>query len=229
MIKTHFFGNDCIIDRALKNRDHLALNLKNQRFNFQNILTLSQVHGNNVVIIDDKNKIYGEQDLPKVDGIVTNLFEVVLIIVTADCSPILFFDEENKIIGACHAGWRGAKSGIIANTVEAMKTLGANNISAKIGPMIQQNSYEISQDFYDDFVKENPANAFLFKRGVSSEKFLFDLSQYVENKIKEQGIENVNNCRIDTYSQDNLYFSYRRASHQNIADCGRNVSAIVIN
>ena len=229
MIKTHFFGKDCIIDRALKNRDHLALNLKNQRFNFQNILTLNQVHGNNVIIIDDKNKIYGEQDLPKVDGIVTNLFEVVLIIVTADCSPVLFYDEENKIIGACHAGWRGAKSGIIGNTVEAMKALGANNISAKIGPMIQQNSYEISQDFYDDFVKENPANAGLFKRGAVSDKFLFDLTQYVENKIKEQGIDNIDNCRIDTYTQDNLYFSYRRASHQNIADCGRNVSAIAIN
>ena len=96
MIKTHFFGKDCIIDQALINRENLALNLKNQQFIFQNILLLNQVHQKEVVVVDDKSKIYGESNLPKADGIVSNLKEVVLGIVTADCSPILLFDNEKK-------------------------------------------------------------------------------------------------------------------------------------
>ena len=132
MIKTHFFGKDCIIDRSLKNRDNLALNLKNLQFNFQNILMLNQIHSKEVVIIDDKSKIFSDQDLPKADGIVTNLVEVVLAIGTADCSAILFSDDQNKIIGACHAGWRGAKRGIIEETVKAMKKLGAKKFQQKL-------------------------------------------------------------------------------------------------
>ena len=160
MIKTHFFGKDCIIDRALINRENLALNLKNQQFIFQNILLLNQVHQKEVVVVDDKSKIYGESNLPKADGIVSNLKEVVLGIVTADCSPILLFDNEKKVIGACHAGWRGAKAGVISQTINEMRNLGAKNISALIGPMIQQKSYEISFEFYDDFIDENIENKF---------------------------------------------------------------------
>ncbi len=229
MIKTHFFGKNCIVDRALKNRDNLALNLKNLQFNFQNILMIDQIHSNQVIVIDDKSKIYGEQNLPKADGIVTNLVEVVLAIVTADCSPILFFDDQNKIIGACHAGWRGAKLGIIEETFKEMKKLGAKKISAKIGPMIQQDSYEISLDFYQDFINEDPINKVFFKESPRSDKLLFDLCEYVERKIKNLGITKIENLKIDTYPNSSNYFSYRRTNHQGLGDCGRNIAVVVIN
>jgi len=229
MIKTHFFGKDCIIDRALINRENLALNLKNQQFIFQNILLLSQVHGKEVVVVDDKRKIYGESNLPKADGIVSNLKEVVLGIVTADCSPILFFDEGQKIIGACHAGWRGAKAGVIAQTIKEMRNLGAKNISAEIGPMIQQKSYEISLEFYDDFINEDIENKNFFEVIENSQKMLFDLCGYVQNKLRAEGISAIENLAIDTYQDEKNYFSFRRSKHQNQEDCGRNVSVITIN
>jgi hypothetical protein len=229
MIKTNFFGKECIVDRGLKNLDNLAYNLKVQRFNFQNILMLNQVHGKEVVVIDNKNKIYSDLERPKADGIVSNLKEVVLGIVTADCSPILFFDDEEKIIGACHAGWRGAKLGVIEQTIKEMRLLGAKNISAKIGPMIQQQSYEISLEFYDDFIEENIDNKKYFMTIGNSSKMLFNLCKYVEDKLARNEILSIENSAIDTYSNEQNYFSYRRSNHQNQADCGRNISVIAIN
>jgi YfiH family protein len=229
MIKTHFFGKDCIIDRALMNRENLALNLKNQQFIFQNILLLNQVHQKEVVIVDDKSKIYGESNLPKADGIVSNLKEVVLGIVTADCSPILLFDNEKKVIGACHAGWRGAKAGVISQTIKEMRNLGAKNISALIGPMIQQKSYQISPEFCDDFIDENIENKIFFTAIANSQKMLFDLCGYVQNKLRAEGISAIENLAIDTYQDEKNYFSFRRSTHQNQVDCGRNVAVIAIN
>jgi len=229
MIKTHFFGKDCIIDQALISRENLALNLKNQQFIFQNILLLNQVHQKEVVVVDDKSKIYGESNLPKADGIVSNLKEVVLGIVTADCSPILLFDNEKKVIGACHAGWRGAKAGVISQTIKEMRNLGAKNISALIGPMIQQKSYEISFEFYDDFIDENIENKFFFKTIENSQKMLFDLCGYVQNKLRAEGISAIENLAIDTYQDEKNYFSFRRSTHQNLVDSGRNLAVIAIN
>ncbi len=229
MIKTFFFGKNCIIDRSLNNINNLVDNLKNQQFIFQNILLLNQIHGKEVVVVDNKNKIYGDINLPKADGIVCNLKEVVLGIVTADCSPILFYDEKQKIIGACHAGWRGAKAGIITQTIKEMQNLGAKNIVAKIGPMIQQKSYEISPEFYDDFINENIDNKRFFLPIANSSKMLFDLCSYVKNNLHDQKISAIENCAIDTYEDEENYFSFRRSTHQNQADCGRNISVIAIN
>jgi len=229
MIKTNFFGKECIVDQGLKNLDNLVYNLKVQRFNFQNILMLNQVHGKEVVVIDNKNKIYSDLERPKADGIVTNLKEVVLGIITADCSPILFYDDEEKIIAACHAGWRGAKLGVIEQTIKEMRLLGAKNISAKIGPMIQQQSYEISLEFYNDFLEENINNKKYFMTIDSSSKMLFNLCKYVEDKLVRNEILSIENTGIDTYSNEQNYFSYRRSNHQNQKDCGRNISVIAIN
>ena len=229
MIKTNFFGKECIVDRGLKNLDNLVYNLKVQRFNFQNILMLNQVHGKEVIVIDNKNKIYSDLERPKADGIVSNLKEVVLGIITADCSPILFFDDEEKIIGACHAGWRGAKLGVIEQTIKEMRLLGAKNISAKIGPMIQQQSYEISLEFYNDFIDENIDNKKYFMTIGNSSKMLFNLCKYVEDKLVRNEILSIENSAIDTYSNEQNYFSYRRSNHHNQTDCGRNISVIAIN
>jgi YfiH family protein len=229
MIKYRFFGKDLVIDRPLSNRSHLELRLKEEGFKNSHTLFLNQIHSNEVVIIDDEKKIYLQQDLPKADAIVTNLKNVNIAVVTADCAPILFFDNENKIIAAAHAGWRGAKSGVIKNTVKAMKNLGAKKIHAIIGPLIMQDSYEISQEFFDDFLAEDKANSKFFKNGATPDKYLFDLPFYVEEKLKNCQVAEIKNVKIDTYKNEKTLFSFRRSTHKNENDCGRNVSLIAIN
>lgn len=229
MIKTNFFGKECIIDRALLERKNLLENLTKARFIFDDILLMSQVHGAEVVVIDDIKKIYGTENLPKADAIITNIPNLVIGIVTADCGPILFYDEENKIIGAAHAGWRGARLDVIDATILAMKKLGAKNIKVKIGPMIQQNSYEISQEFFDDFLSEDAANKEFFINAKNIGKYYFDLPAYIEKKLKIAQIKEIENLGIDTYKNEEKFFSFRRANHQGLTDCGRNLSVIAIN
>lgn len=228
-IKSYFFGKNCLIDRTLANRDDLDLALKQQNIFVTNTLLLNQVHGAEVVIIDRPEKIYGNQNLPKADAIVTNLPNIAIGLFTADCAPILFCDEDKNIIAAAHAGWPGAKLGVIQSAVDAMKKLGAENIKAQIGPMIEQSSYEISQEFFDEFLAEDPKNKIFFINGVKPGKYLFDLPGYVEKKLREAGIKKIENLKIDTYKNEKDFFSFRRSTHQNQKDCGRNISIITIN
>ncbi len=226
-IKFNFFGKDCIIDRALQNRSELTLALNKKNMPNQ-VLFVNQIHSNQVVVIDKEEKIQGDQNLPKADSIVTNLANIVIGVVTADCSPILFYDENNNVVAATHAGWRGAKSNIIANTINEMRKLGAENITAEIGPMIQQQSYQVSQDFLDDFLSEDPANKVFFNNDITEGKYLFDLPSYVESKLINSGVAKINNSKIDTYKNDKTYFSFRRSAHLLEKDCGRNISVISI-
>ncbi len=226
-IKFHFFGKDCIIDRPLKERDNLKLALSKHGFKAQHTLFVNQIHSAEVVVIDDAKKIYGEQDLPKADAIVANQKNIAVGVITADCSPVLLFDEKAGIIAAAHAGWRGAKLGVLENVVAEMKKLGATNIEALIGPMIQQESYEVSQEFFDDFVRDNSVNKKFFIAGKESGKFQFDLPSYVEEKLVFLGAR-VANCRIDTYKNEEKFFSFRRSTHRNEQNCGRNISIIEI-
>ena len=225
----HFFGKDCIIDRGLLNRSNLEFALLTEKFSSQKVLFVNQIHGKEVIVVDGLEKIYGDQDLPKADALVTNLPNIVIGIVTADCAPILFCDEEKKIIAATHAGWRGARIGVIAATIAEMKKLGAKNIKAMIGPMIQQKSYEVSQDFLNEFLSEDLNNKSFFVNGVMPEKYLFDLSSYVEKKLRDEGIKKIENLRTDTYENKKDFFSFRRSTHAQETDCGRNVSVIAIN
>jgi YfiH family protein len=226
-IKYHFFGKDCVIDRELKNRENLERAFAKKNIRSKKILFVNQVHGNDVIVIDAENKMYGEQGLPKADALVTNLQNVAICVITADCSPILFFDAEKNVIAAAHAGWRGAKLGVIKNTVAEMKKLGAKKISAVIGPMIHQKSYEVSQEFLDEFLSEDLANKKFFVTSVKPEKWLFDLLSYVEEKLCAEGVE-VENKKIDTYENEKTFFSFRRSTHRGEKDCGRNVAVVVI-
>ncbi len=226
-MKYHFFGKDCIIDRPLANRGDLTRALSEKNFPTKTLF-VNQIHGSEVVVVDKSEKIYGDQDLPKADAIVTNLPNISIGIITADCSPILFFDEEKNIIAAAHAGWRGAKSGVIVATVAEMKKLGAKNIKALIGPMIQQKSYQISQEFLDDFLSEDATNKKFFVNGVSPDKYQFDLPAYVEKKLRESGVLEIKNLGVDTYENEKDFFSFRRSTHLGEKDCGRNVSVIAI-
>jgi YfiH family protein len=227
-VKHYFFGKDCIIDRELSKREELNCSLTKQGFRHSNMLFVNQIHGAEIVVVDAKEKIHGDQNLPKADGLVTNLPNIAIGIITADCAPILLFDEEKNVIAAIHAGWRGAKLGVISAAVEKMKKLGAQKISAIIGPMIQQKSYEVSQEFFDDFTSENQANKKFFIDGLKADKHLFDLPSYVEEKLCEAGISEIKNERIDTYENEQNLFSFRRSTHRGEKDCGRNVSVIMI-
>jgi len=229
MINYNFFGKDCTLDSEYKDRTNLNQKLNDLNFKFGEVLLLNQVHGKDVVVIDDIKKIHGIQNLPKADGIVTNLKNVAIGIITADCAPIIFYDEENHIIGACHAGWRGAKLGIIQETVEKMKALGAKNISAIIGPMIQQYSYQVSIDFYNEFLLESKENIRFFKETSDPIRWNFNLPNYVERKLSICGVNDIENLMIDTYTNIQKYFSYRRFCHNKDEESGRNIAVICLN
>lgn len=228
VIKSHFFGKDCIIDRQLLDRADINDKMEQKGFEFNELLFVNQIHSSEVVVVDDESKVYDYKNLPKADALVTNLKNVAIAVFTADCSPVVFFDEENSIIAVAHAGWKGAKSGILQNTIKAMRDLGAKNISAKVGPMIQQNSYEVSEEFYNDFLVQDSANSQFFKSADKEGHYLFDLPGYVLKQLSEQELVQVENLGIDTYSNEDGYFSYRRSCHRQEDDCGRNVSVVLV-
>ena len=229
MINYNFFGKDCALDQDFKERTILNQKLNDLNFKFGEVLLLNQVHGDKVVAVDDIKKIHGTQNLPKADGIVTNLKNITIGIVTADCAPIIFYDEEKQVIGACHAGWKGAKLGIIQETVKKMHDLGATNISAIIGPMIQQYSYQVSIDFYNEFLLESKDNLRFFKETADPIRWNFNLPNYVESKLSLSGVNDIENLMIDTYTNPQKYSSYRRSCHYSDEIRGRNIAVICLN
>jgi YfiH family protein len=227
-IKHYFFGKECVIDSELQDRSQLELALRSQGFAFDKIVFVKQIHGDKTVVIDNPDKIHLAQDLPKADALVTDIPKLVLAIVTADCAPILLCDEDVGIVGAAHAGWRGARLGVIKSVVNEMKKLGAKNISAMLGPMIHQDSYEVSQEFLDDFLTENIHNQKFFIAANRLNHWLFDLPKYVIEKLQNEDVQKINNIGINTYNTSRHYASYRKNTHQEIKGCGRNISIIML-
>ena len=157
------------------------------------------------------------------DGAVTTDKNILLGVKTADCAPVLMADYKNGVIGVAHAGWRGASRGIVENVVKLMLEKGAEhkNISASIGPCMQQPSFEVKDDMRQVFLSLDEGNTIYFKEGEKEESFYFDLSGYVEDILRKTGIENIDNSRIDTYPLQNGYFSYRRNTHLNLIETPR--------
>lgn len=185
-----------------------------------NDLTLAtpyQDHTNICVVIDAK------PDKPPVaDAYVTKTPDLAIGVLTADCAPVLF--HGNGVVGAAHAGARGALRGIIASTVKSMRDLGAKDITAAIGPAIAQESYEVGPEFYDEFVEADPDTKPFFKE--SGEKYLFDVAGYVGHLLDKEGISYAR-VDVDTY-KDPHCFSYRRATHRGEKEYGRQLAAIAI-
>ena len=164
------------------------------------------------------------------DAIITDLKNVAIGVVTADCAPILLWDEKNNIIAAIHAGWRGALSKIIENTIMTMKKIGAENIKAEIGPMIQQDSYEVSQDLLDKFCHDDSQNNKFFIKSKIVDKFQFNLNGFIKNSLIESGLNDIKNSKLDTFTEEEKYYSYRRYIKRNkLEEYGRNISIICIN
>ncbi len=183
-----------------------------------------QIHSADVVRITEAND---QDDPPKGDALVTNVPGILLGIVTADCVPVLFADEQAGVIGAAHAGWKGAISGVTDNTVTAMEALGADRwrIVCAVGPCIAQRSYEVDAAFFGRFAEDDPANERFFAGGKSGH-FQFDIEGYVAARLAATGIGKVECLGEDTYSQPDRFFSYRRSCHLQEPGYGRQISLI---
>lgn len=150
------------------------------------------------------------------DGAVTDRSGIILSIRTADCAPVLLGDFENGVIGAAHAGWRGAFKGVIENTLDLMLAKGARreNIRAAVGPCIAQRSYEVDEGFYRQFTEKNSLFAAFFDNGVRSGFYQFDLEAFCLSRLKHYGIENICASGLDTYTLEDRFFSFRRFTHR---------------
>lgn len=167
---------------------------------------------------------------PRADGIVTRTPKLAIGVTTADCGPVLLAEPEAGVIGAAHAGWRGALAGIIEATVAAMEGLGAarEKIRAALGPMIRQPHYEVGPDLIERFAAEDPAAKPFFAPAVRPGHALFDLAGYVVARLRRAGLDRVEDLAACTYADRELFFSYRRATHRGEADYGRHVNAIAL-
>ncbi|HXF90791.1 MAG TPA: peptidoglycan editing factor PgeF [Candidatus Nitrosotenuis sp.] len=186
----------------------------------EDLSTTKQVHGTGVVIVTKPLT----HPLPEADAMVTRCSEIILGISTADCVPVLFADPESNVIGAAHAGWKGATSGILQNTITAMEEIGAKRekIIAALGPCIWQSSYEVDQNFYDRLITD----AELFIPSHRFHHWLFDLPGYVEKVLRSQGIAAIDSSPADTLTNPDLFFSFRRRTLLNEPPIGGQLSII---
>lgn len=166
---------------------------------------------------------------PEADAMVTATPGVVLGILTADCQPVLFADREAGVIGAAHAGWKGALDGVLEATLTGMEALGARRgaICAVIGPSISQRAYEVGPEFLERFLGEDPENARFFANGAEG-KYQFDLAGYGLERLRAAGVKSARWTGHCTYSDAERFYSYRRCTHLNEADYGRLISAIAL-
>lgn len=185
---------------------------------------LYQVHGNRCVIVDSETDLAAR---PEADALATRTPGILLGILTADCVPVLFADREAGVVGAAHAGWKGAIAGVTDATLDAMESLGARraNIAVAIGPCIARASYEVDEAFVARFVSDDPANEHFFAAGKPGHA-MFDIAAYVAARLAAAGVTRIAIGGQDTYAQAQDYFSYRRACHKGEDTYGRQLSVI---
>lgn len=191
------------------------------------LVTLYQIHSPHAVAVTAPWEI-GAQ--PQADAMATNVPGVALGILTADCAPVLLADNDAKVIGAAHAGWKGAAGGVIANVVKAMEELGASRarIRAAIGPAISQANYEVGPEFRTRFMEMDSAHARFFEPGARSDHWQFDLEGFVADRLAAAEIRDVERLAACTYADADAFFSYRRTTHRGEPDYGRDISAIML-
>ena len=188
------------------------------------LVTVHQVHSPDVVTVTAP---WPDDARPKADALVTNRPGLLLGILPADCAPVLLADVQAGVIGAAHAGWKGALAGVTDSTIAAMEALGARRerIAAAIGPCIAQASYEVDDDFEARFVVADTFNARFFKMGREGHAW-FDLEGYVAMRLEAAGVATVEKLGLDTYADDLCFYSYRRATHRGEPEYGREIAVI---
>jgi YfiH family protein len=195
--------------------------------NSTSVFTAQQDHTSQVLVITE---FYSKFHPPQADALITSIPKLAIGVLTADCVPILVYAPQAKLISAIHAGWKGAKAGIITNTIATLEALGAqrSEMIAAIGPAIFQDSYEVDDVFYQEFLTEHQDNRTYFKSAQREGHYLFNLPSYVIAKLKAERISQIERIELDTYQNDDLFFSYRRACHRGESDFGNQISAIML-
>ncbi len=218
------FGSGDDTDLVTMNRDVVAraIGVADGR-----VVSAHQVHSADVVEVTD---IWPLENRPKVDGLVCRTKGIGLGVLTADCGPILFADADAGVIGCCHAGWKGALTGVTDSTIAAMVALGAKreNIIAVLGPTISQAAYEVGPEFPKPFLEQSSRNGLFFIPSTKPEHFMFDLPAYIRGRLKKMELKAVQDLALCTYSDEARFYSYRRATHRGEADYGRLISAIAL-
>jgi hypothetical protein len=192
----------------------------------ENFLSVHQTHSPDAIVASGP---WQGKARPKADAIVTRSEGLALGITAADCGAILLADPKARVIGAAHAGWKGALTGILESTINAMEKLGAerSGVVAAIGPLIRQPSYEVGSEFVERFIEADAENAAFFLPGERSGHAMFDLAGYIRMRLENAGVLMIDDLGVDTYS-DERFYSYRRSVHRKETDYGRHVHAIAL-
>jgi YfiH family protein len=193
------------------------------------LVSVHQVHGDRVEVVAGA----WEGARPRADAMVTDRAGIGLAILTADCAPVLFADPDARVVGAAHAGWKGALTGVLEATVAAMVGLGAERarIAAAIGPAISQRAYEVGPEYVERFLDDDPEHARFFAGGTddqATDRAMFDLPGFCLHRLREAGVGSAEWTGHCTYSDAARFFSYRRTCHRSEADYGRLVAAIAL-
>ena len=206
-----------------ENRSRMAEHLGVAR---ENLLSVHQIHSPDAVVATGP---WGGSIRPRADAIVTATENLAIGITTADCGPVLLVDPNARVIGAAHAGWKGALTGILESTITAMEKLGAdrNSTIAALGPMIRQQSYEVGAEFVERFLDADADNAVFFLPASRQGHAMFDLAGFIRMRLENAGVLMIDDLGVDTYS-DERFYSYRRSVHRQEADYGRHVHAIAL-
>jgi YfiH family protein len=192
----------------------------------EHFLSLHQTHSPDVVVASGP---WEGASRPRADALVTRTEGLAIGVTAADCGPILLVDPAARVIGAAHAGWKGALTGVVESTVEAMEKLGAerSGIVAAIGPLIRQHSYEVGGEFVERFIEADAENARFFIPSAREGHAMFDLAGFIRTRLENAGVLMIDDLGVDTYS-DERFFSYRRSVHRGEPDYGRHVHAIAL-
>jgi YfiH family protein len=217
-------GSKDNIEHVTENRARMAaaVGVTPDRF-----VTAYQIHSPHVVVVETP---WTAETRPRADAIVTRMRALAIGISTADCGPVLLADPKARVVGAAHAGWRGALGGVVEATIEAMEQLGATRgeIRAALGPMIRQQNYEVGTDLMERFGTEDPASSRFFAPAPREGHAMFDLPGYIGSRLTRAGVRYIEDLGHCTYADPDRFFSFRRTTHHNEADYGRHVNAIAL-
>ncbi|MCB9946585.1 MAG: peptidoglycan editing factor PgeF [Rhodospirillaceae bacterium] len=218
------YGSNDRAEDVSRNRERCAADLGTDS---ASLVTVHQTHSDRVHRAD---AAWSPAQAPKADALVSDRPGIALGILTADCAPVLFADPGAGVIGAAHAGWRGALTGILDNTLVAMELRGAQraHVVAAIGPRIGRESYEVGPEFVDRFVDEDPRNEGHFTAAPGSDRMRFDIGAYIVGRLQALGVGRIEVVDRDTYADEGNFFSYRRAVKRGEGDYGRCLSAIML-
>ncbi|NDE90665.1 MAG: peptidoglycan editing factor PgeF [Alphaproteobacteria bacterium] len=217
-------GSGDLLDNVYENHRRIAAEFSLEP---THLLFCKQIHSNKVITVTQS---WERNKRPDADALVTTQKNIALAVMSADCAPVLFYEPHKKIIAAAHAGWKGALSGVLEETIAAIEQLGGNreSIQTCIGPCIQQGSYEVGPEFSAPFLAQSPSNETCFKPSTRARHFLFNLPGYIAKRLALSGIVYNHSIALDTVSNEKHFFSYRRAVLKDDVNNGVQMSVIVL-